>query len=423
MCDTLGIGPNYTSSGISIFGKNSDREADETQLVLSIARKVYPEHQDLRCTYITIPQAGSTHAVVLSKPFWLWGAEMGVNEKGVAIGNEALFTRVKPEKEPGLIGMDLLRLALERAATADEAANIIIDLLIKYGQAGPCGYRDKKFSYMNSFIIMDPKSILTLETVGRDYAMKRHADHAVISNMITTTADWDRSSLPKGTDLSTFTDPLTTYFAGSTCRKGQGDAAILKAKGTISVNDVFQMLRSHYNHTPGKGFNHDVCMHASDPLIRRSQTTGSMVVELYPDDKIRIFVTAGSAPCLTPFKPFMPAAPFMDTSRGAEHYAEDSYWWRHEVYHINALFRYNLIWPLVQERIREQETQWAADMPAHEWDSKEVSLKDTSHGAFAQSEHMEKTMLDQMMGIKRQAFSVSNLFWRHMARRSGVPMV
>jgi secernin len=100
MCDTLGIGPSYTSSGISIFGKNSDREADETQLVLSIPRKAYLDQQDLRCTYITIPQTGSTHAVVLSKPFWLWGAEMGVNEKGVVIGNEALFTRVKPEKEP-----------------------------------------------------------------------------------------------------------------------------------------------------------------------------------------------------------------------------------------------------------------------------------------------------------------------------------
>ena len=423
MCDTLGIGPRYTSSGISIFGKNSDREADETQLVLSIPRKTFPERQDLRCTYITIPQTGSTHAFVLSKPFWLWGAEMGVNEKGVAIGNEALFTRVKPEKEPGLIGMDLVRLALERSATADEAANITIDLLIKYGQAGPCGYRDKKFSYMNSFIIMDRKSILTLETVGRDYVMKRHTDHAVISNRITTTDDWDRSSLPKGTDLSTFTDPLTTFFAGSTCRKGQGDAAILKAKGAISVNDVFQMLRSHYNHIPGKGINRDVCMHASDPLIRRSQTTGSMVVELHPDNKLRIFVTAGSAPCLTPFKPFMPAAPFMDTSRGAEHYSKDSYWWRHEAYHINAMFRYDSIRPLVQDRIRGQETQWAAGMPAHEWGSTEVSLVDTSHGAFTLSEHLEKDMLEQMIGMKRQAFRLSYLFWRHMARRSGVPIV
>jgi dipeptidase len=39
MCDTCGIGPELTGSGISIFGKNSDREADETQLVLSVPSK------------------------------------------------------------------------------------------------------------------------------------------------------------------------------------------------------------------------------------------------------------------------------------------------------------------------------------------------------------------------------------------------
>jgi dipeptidase len=148
-----------------------------------------------------------------------------------------------------------------------------------------------------------------------------------------------------------------------------------------------------------------------------------MVVELHRDDKIRIFVTAGSAPCLTPFKPFMPAAPFMDTSRGAAHYTGDSYWWRHEAYHINAMFRYDSIRPLVQDRIREQETQWAAGMPAHGWDSTEGPLADTSHGAFVQSEQREKAMIEQMRGMKRQSFRLSHLFWRHMARRSGVPIV
>jgi dipeptidase len=148
-----------------------------------------------------------------------------------------------------------------------------------------------------------------------------------------------------------------------------------------------------------------------------------MVIELPPDDKIRIFVTAGSAPCLTTFKPFMPAAPFMDTSRGAAHYSEDSYWWRHEAYHINAMFRYDSIRPLVQDCISAQETQWATSMPTHEWDSKEDSLVNTSHGAFIQSEQMEKAMLEQMRGMKRQAFRVAHLFWRHWAKRSGVPII
>ena len=251
MCDTCGIGPQYTVSGISIFGKNSDREPDEAQIVVSVPAKSYSAKEDLRCTYISIPQVEATYAMALSKPFWLWGAEMGINEKGVVIGNEALFTKVKQEKSPGLIGMDLLRLALERGADAMGAARVIIDLLNKYGQAGACGYRDKKFSYMNSFIIMDRKNIIKLETAGRDYVLKDAGTHAAISNGITIARDWDASSLAPNADFSKFSDPLVTYFAGSAFRKSGNEAAMNQAKGKIGAREVFAMLRGDHCDLPG----------------------------------------------------------------------------------------------------------------------------------------------------------------------------
>lgn len=33
-----------------------------------------------KCTYIEVEQAAATQGVVLSKPSWMWGAEMGANQ-------------------------------------------------------------------------------------------------------------------------------------------------------------------------------------------------------------------------------------------------------------------------------------------------------------------------------------------------------
>uniref|UniRef100_A0A667I979 Secernin-2 n=1 Tax=Lynx canadensis TaxID=61383 RepID=A0A667I979_LYNCA len=62
------------------------------------------------CTYSEVEQVSRTHAVILSRPSWLWGAEMGANEHGVCIGNEAVWTKEPVGEGEALLGMDLLRL-------------------------------------------------------------------------------------------------------------------------------------------------------------------------------------------------------------------------------------------------------------------------------------------------------------------------
>ncbi|MFR7950941.1 MAG: carcinine hydrolase/isopenicillin-N N-acyltransferase family protein, partial [Acutalibacteraceae bacterium] len=117
MCDTVYLKRERRA----FFGKNSDRSPNEAHLMLRVPAREYAEGEMLRATYISVPQVRHTYACVLLKPHWIWGAEMGWNEFGLNIGNEAVFTREKREKQDGLIGMDLLRLALERCRSAKEA--------------------------------------------------------------------------------------------------------------------------------------------------------------------------------------------------------------------------------------------------------------------------------------------------------------
>ena len=351
MCDTMVI----RHKDAVYFAKNSDREPGEAQLVVRIPAETPEPGQRLKTTYIEIDHAPRRNGVILSTPFWIWGAEMGANEHGVVIGNEAVFTRLVDDAE-GLIGMDLLRLGLERGNSADEALEVITDLLELHGQGGRYGYRDKRMRYDNSFIIADARRIWVLETAGRHWVAKKVDAFASISNCLTIGTDYDvcseglenfarKKGLHSGGGRldfkKTFDTRLVPYFGGAAGRLSASMACMrrLAGHGAVTVAHMMEMLRSHSpGHTePRKGSNGDVCMHAGG-FIRRSQTCGSMVSKLSKDGNLHFF-TGTSAPCISVFRPvsFDMDTDFSVLNPDGET-VDGSVWRRHEHVHRRVLF-------------------------------------------------------------------------------------
>lgn len=360
MCDTL---VSLTDHGV-LFAKNSDRGANESQVLTSVPAADHAPGDTVACTWISIPQAAHTHAVLLSRPWWLWGAEMGTNEHGVTIGNEAVFTK-GGYGEPALLGMDLLRLALERAATAEEAVSVLVDLLETHGQGGPCSHDDPGFTYDNSFLVADPNGAIVLETAGREWA--------------TETVTGRGRSISNGLTIPDFAkahaNRLRGRLAACSIRRARTQASADRA---TDVADLFAALRDH-GPTPSPVYSQvngalaGPCAHAAG-RFKGTQTTASWVADLRDD--VRHWATATAAPCTSIFKPIA-----IGTALPAEAEPTDSFdpgvgWWRHELLHRLCLRDHGASVARFAEARDALEARWLADPPS-------------TAEAFAQAEHLE----------------------------------
>ena len=230
---------------------------------------------------------------------------MGANEYGVVIGNEAVWTR-EPLVKEALLGMDLLRLGLERAKTARIALDVITDLLDQPGQGGNCAL-DLKFNYHNSFLISDARGeAYILETAGKWWVAKKVTEGIRnISNCLSIRREFDLSSeglIDYAIDAGYCSNreefdfakcfssvPIADYSSPDT-REGRGKLVLEKNLGKITPEAMMNILRDH----PA-----GICMHGD------FRTTASMVSIL--DDKKEKSIhwfTGTPHPCRSVFKPF-----------------------------------------------------------------------------------------------------------------------
>ncbi len=297
-----------------LFAKSSDRPVDEVQVLEWLPpRRPGPA---LGTTHIEVPDTGSS-GVLGSRPTWMWGLEHGVNEHRVAIGNERVWTTDDPRAvPPALTGMDLVRLGLERAATADEAVDVITGLLERHGQGGS-GEQGSDEPYWSSFLVADPGGGWVLETSGRSWVAAPVGAGAAISNRLTLRADWTRSS----PDVETGYDWDDRRSRGSPTGIADHRLAATRrciASGRTDPQQAVAVLRDHGigpwggpgavvedPPAPPAGVAEDwshvtVCMH-----VREHQcTTASLVAHLPADpaEPQRTWAALGS-PCASVYLP------------------------------------------------------------------------------------------------------------------------
>jgi len=279
MCDCLVAMSQATGGPFTLFAKNSDRPPGERQIV-----EWSPPRRDagtLRVTHIDVEaRTGDTLGCVLSRPVWGWGAEHGVNEEGVAIGNTMVYTTLDPRGAPiGLTGMDLVRLALERATGAADAVDIITSLLERYGQGGsghdpalvPGGR-----SYWNSFLVASAGTAFVIDTSGSQWAVEEVVEARAISNRTTIPA-FDAVHRHPRQPVDRLVDP-----------RWHASHRVL-AERPVTVAAMQAHLRSHDSCAePGWS----VCMHVDGV----EATTASMIVALRPDAAPLVWALTGH-PC------------------------------------------------------------------------------------------------------------------------------
>jgi len=314
MCDTLcALGLDGT-----IFAKSSDRPPHEVQLVAFHGRR--PGGGRLATQYLQLPDRGAA-ATLLARPTWLWGAEHGVNEHRVAVGNEKIYTALDPAAQPdALIGMDLVRLALERSRSADEALDTVTGLMAMFGQGGIADSVHGE-AYFSSFLIADPRSAWILETAGRTWAAKPVTGAAAISNRISLRSDWTRGSadMAPGADFDRYRKPDQLTGDADIRLAAAADFLAAHPTGHLTPGAVVAHLRDHGNGPwgePGAGSPPDpppaellddftgisVCMHVRGYMA----TTSSMVAVLAddPDRPQQAWVAPGS-PCVSVYVPVL----------------------------------------------------------------------------------------------------------------------
>ncbi|MGI5967149.1 carcinine hydrolase/isopenicillin-N N-acyltransferase family protein [Anaerotruncus rubiinfantis] len=420
-CSSMVALPEATADGSTIFGKNSDRPLNESQPFCFYPARDYPERAQVECTYIRIPQASHTYACFGSRPYAIFGFEIGVNERGVVIGNEAVYGREIPERRWGLLGMDILRLALERADNAANAVTVMGELLETYGTGGNPATRDQRFN--GNYIIADAKDAYRFESMQRCWVAKKIEHVGYLSNCYSIRDDYDRigrdtlrTAAEKGWTLpgeridaaNCFTRSDLVFADVKSFLRFPRLRYLMEGREPFTPKMMMKNLRDHYEGTPQESLFYGraaakvpgVCGHSGGLSGSTSAASAVVVIRADAPEPLRFtYWNSMSPPCCSVFRPFynihwLPE----DLQHAHALFDERDQWWVFIALERYIALNYDRFAPVVQERFQALEDDFLQEAASLEkfFDGNVEPLRAFSLHASCQSVQLAKDCLNEI---------------------------
>ncbi len=328
-----------TVHGQTLFGQNCHRPPHECQILKRTPGRAFAPGETVRTAHAEVPQSRQTLTVLGCQPHHAWGYQCGVNEKQVAVGCAAWRSKLAGERR-GLDGPELVRLTLERAASARQAFDVLTDLIVRHGQADDD----------HVFLLAGPDEAFTVEAAGDVWAAQEIQQVRAAGDVAVIRQDWARLApglaervIARGwwpedgskLDFAGSINDNPTGRASALRRWGRATYLLEQQNGHIDAAFLRRVLGDHYEGTryeidplDAAGPVTPLCQHA--PGGGRYGTAASMVVSLAADPgHVPVAWCAFGPPCLSVHFPVfldgeLPAA----FGCGASLFHADSVWWR-----------------------------------------------------------------------------------------------
>ncbi|HYT93558.1 MAG TPA: C69 family dipeptidase, partial [Gemmataceae bacterium] len=356
----VALGP-ATVHGQTLFGLNCHRPPRECQTLCRVPGRAFALGEIVKTAHLELPQARQTCTVLAGQAHGAWGYQYGVNEHQVAAGYSTWRSRFIDDMA-GLHGPELVRLILERAASARQAVDLLTDLVARHGQNG----ND------HIFLIADPSEAFVVEAAGNAWATQEIQQVRAVSDVAVIRQDWDhiapglseravaRGWCPADGNkldfIGTFsTDP--TGPASALRRWGRATYLLEQQNGHIDPAFLRRLLADHYEGTryevdppTASGRVTPLCRHAT-PLSRSA--TGASFVAILSSDPALVPVAwcAFGPPCISVHFPILldgdlPAS----FGWGASEFNPESLWWQTQQL-FDSLGADSLRWDLVRDTL------------------------------------------------------------------------